>query len=422
MLLLFGSLILCFAIGIPIFAALGIAAGLVLVQKDISLLSVPQNLFEALDAFPLMAIPFYVLAGSLMQNGGISRRLMDLANAIVGWIRGGLGSASVLTSMFFSTMSGSSSATTAAVGGIMIPAMEKKGYPRNFAAAGIAVAGELGAIIPPSLPMIIYALVANVSVGSMFLAGIFPGLMLGVSLIVTIAIVAKLKNFDDITPITPKAWIVNVWRALLHSGFALMMPVIILGGIYSGIFTATEASVVAVVYGLLVGMFVYKEIRIHDLRRIFAETAILTGTIMLIVGFASLFAYLLAINNVSQHLSALIGSVASNAFMFLLLANVLLLVIGMFMEALACIVILGPMLAPIAASYGIDPIHFGMVIIFNVAIGMVTPPVGVNLFIACQISGLSLEQLIRPLLIFLAVLIMNLMIVSYVPAISLALL
>lgn len=422
MYLLFGSLLGCFAVGVPIFAALGIASILVLISHGVDLLSVPQNLFEALDSFPLMAIPFYVLAGSLMQTGGISRRLMNLANALVGWFRGGLGAASVLTCMFFSTMSGSSSATTAAVGGIMIPAMEKKGYPKNFSAASVAVAGELGAIIPPSLPMIIYGLVANVSVGSMFIAGILPGILIGVTLMLTIVVVAAVKGFDDVAPVSFGVWAKQVAKAFADSGFALMMPLIILGGIYSGIFTATEASVVAVVYGLVVGMFIYREIRLRDLIKVFSDAAVMTGTIMLIVGFASLFAYVLAINQVPQQFGRMIAAIAGNAFGFLLLANGLLFVVGMFMEALAAIVILAPILAPIAASYGIDPIHFGMVMIVNIAIGMVTPPVGVNLFIASQISGLPLEKLIRPLLIFLAVLVIDVLLISYIPAISLALL
>ena len=420
MALLFISLLGCFAIGVPVFAALGIASVLALTPQQIDLLSVPQNLFEALDSFPLMAIPFYILAGNLMQTGGISRRLMHLANALVGWFRGGLGAASVLTCMFFATMSGSSSATTAAVGGIMIPAMEKKGYPKNFAAASVAVSGELGAIIPPSLPMIVYGLVANVSVGSMFIAGILPGILIGVTLMLTIVSVAIAKGFDDVESMSVSQWARQVLKTLAESGFALMMPLIILGGIYSGVFTATEASVVAVVYGLIVGVFIYRELRWSDLAKIFKDAAVMTGTIMMIVGFASLFAYVLATNQVPQHFGRMIASIAGGPLGFLLLANVLLFVVGMFMEALAAIVILAPILAPIATAYGIDPIHFGIVMIVNIAIGMVTPPVGVNLFIASQISGLPLEKLIPPLLLFLVVLVFNVLLISYIPGISLA--
>lgn len=420
MYLLFGSLLACFALGVPIFAALGIASTAALLTHGIDLLSAPQNLFEALDSFPLMAIPFYILAGNLMQTGGISRRLMHLANALVGWFRGGLGAASVLTCMFFATMSGSSSATTAAVGGIMIPAMEKKGYPKNFSAASVAVAGELGAIIPPSLPMIVYGLVANVSVGSMFIAGILPGILIGLTLMLTIVSVAAAKGFDDVVKLSGVEWVKQLTRALAESGFALMMPVIILGGIYSGVFTATEASVVAVVYGLLVGVFVYRELRMSDLEKVFKDAAVMTGTIMMIVGFASLFAYVLALNQVPQHFGRLVASIAGGPIAFLLLANVLLFVVGMFMEALAAIVILAPILAPIAVLYGINPIHFGTVMIVNIAIGMVTPPVGVNLFIASQISGLPLERLIPPLLLFLFVLVIDVLLISYIPSISLA--
>lgn len=422
MYLLFATLLGSLALGVPVFAALGIASVAALARSGIDLLSVPQNLFEALDSFPLMAIPFYILAGNLMQTGGISRRLMALANALVGWFRGGLGAASVLTSMFFATMSGSSSATTAAVGGIMIPAMEKKGYPKNFSAATVAVAGELGAIIPPSLPMIIYGLVANVSVGSMFIAGILPGILIGVTLMLTVVLVATVKDFDDVEKISRLEWLKQLMKALADAGFALLMPLIILGGIYSGVFTATEASVVAVVYGLLIGVFVYRELKPSALAKIFKDSAVMTGTIMMIVGFASVFAYVLAINQVPQHFGRFIATIAEGPIAFLLLANGLLFVVGMFMEALAAIVILAPILAPIATSYGIDPIHFGIVMIVNIAIGMVTPPVGVNLFIASQISGLPIEKLIRPLLLFLVVMVANVLIISYIPMISLALL
>lgn len=420
MLLQFGTLIFCLAMGVPVFACLIIAAGLSMMHYGMDLLSAPQTIFESLDAFTLMAIPFYILAGNLMQTGGISRRLINLANALVGWVRGGLGASSILTCMFFATMSGSSSATTAAVGSSMIPAMEKKGYPKNFAAACVAVGGELGALIPPSLTMIVYGLVANVSIGSMFIAGILPGLLVGTSLIFTIIAVAAIQNFDNVTPIKLNTWFYQLYRALKDSILALFMPIIILGGIYSGIFTATEASVVAVVYGLLVGGLVYREMTFADLIKTLIDSAVMTGVIMLIVGSAALFAYMLTLNQVPQKFGLFIVDIAGGPIGFLLLANILLLVTGMFMEAFALIIILVPILAPIATQFGIDPIHFGMVMIINICIGMVTPPVGVNLFIACQIANLPLEALFRPLGIFLAVLILDVLLISYIPWISLA--
>ena len=418
--LLFGALLVCLTIGVPVFAALGIAGAFAMMQYGTDLLSAPQTVFESLDSFTLMAIPFYILAGNLMQTGGISRRLITLANALVGWLRGGLGASSILTCMFFATMSGSSSATTAAIGSSLIPAMEKKGYPKNFAAAAIACGGELGAIIPPSLTMIIYGLVANVSIGSMFIAGILPGLLVGFSLMLTIIAVARLKNFDDVTPLSFKMWLRQLMHALGDAGLALLMPIIILGGIYSGIFTATEAAVVAVIYGAIVGGFVYRELSLRDIVDTLVNSAVTTGVIMLIVGFAALFAYMLTINQVPQRFGQFIGEIAGGQVGFLLLANLLLFVAGMFMEAFALIIILVPILAPIAIHFGVDPVHFGIIMIVNICIGMVTPPVGVNLFIACQIADLPLEKLFRPLGIFLMVLIVDVLLVSYIPWLSLA--
>ncbi len=420
--LIFGSMAILLAAAIPIFAVMGICAIIALKSLNMDLITVPQNVFEALDSFALLAVPFYVLAGNLMKSGGISRRLIALAIALVGWIRGGVGAASVLTCMFFSTMSGSSSATTAAVGGTMIPAMVKKGYPKPFAAALVAVGGELGAIIPPSLPMVIYGLVANVSIGSLFIAGILPGVFVGLSLIVAVCVMAKIKDFDEVKRVSPREWLREVVRVGLDSGLALLMPVIILGGIYSGVFTATEASVVAVVYGFVVGGLVYREISWKDLVHTLNEAAVMTGMVMLIVGFAALFGYALTVNKVPQYLGQLIAQVATGPVVFILLVNVVLFVIGTFMEALATILILGPILAPIAQTYGIDPVHFGIIMIINVATGMVTPPVAVNLTIASQISGVSMDAMTRPLLVFLGVLTLDALVISFVPGLSLGLL
>lgn len=422
MALLFGCMALSLALSVPIFAVMGLSATVALMERGTNLIAVPQNVFEALDSFALLAVPFYVLAGNIMKAGGISNRLIALASALLGWIRGGVGSASILTCMFFSTISGSSSATTAAVGSTMIPAMVRKGYPKPFAAATVAVGGELGAIIPPSLPMVIYGLVANVSIGGLFIAGILPGIFIGLTLIATICVVAKLQNFDATRPVSFREWLHNVRITAIDSFLALMMPVIILGGIYTGAFTATEASVVAVIYGFVVGCFVYREISLGDVVRILNESAVMTGMVMLIVAFAALFGHAMTINRIPHYFGELVGQVATNAVVFMLLVNVLLFVVGTFMEALATILILGPILAPLALKYGIDPVHFGLVMIVNVAIGMVTPPVAVNLNIASEISGVSMDAMTKPVLIFLAVLSVDVLIISYVPALSLALL
>ncbi len=415
---LFLSFFAILLIGAPIVTALGLSAAFALQSGDRSLLIVAQMAFQSLDSFSLMAVPFFILAGHLMSSGGVARRLVQLANAFVGWIRGGLGAVAVLTSLLFATVSGSSSATTAAIGSVLIPEMEKKGYPRSFAASIAASSGELGAIIPPSIPMIVYALTANVSVGSLFLAGILPGLLITVSLILTVCLVARFQGFDEVSPVSFGGWLKNVLIALKDATLALMMPVIILGGIYGGLFTATEASCIAVLYGLALGLFVYKEITVKDLLGIFARAAVMSSIILLIVAFAAVFAYLLTINQVPQQVAAMLGSMTSSPIVFLLLVNVMLFLVGMFIEALAAILIIVPILAPISMAFGIDPIHFGMIVITNLAVGMVTPPVGVNLFVVCEVAQLKMHQLAKYLVLFLGVLVVDVLIISYVPAIS----
>ncbi|MDS1141043.1 TRAP transporter large permease [Pusillimonas sp. SM2304] len=412
------SFFLIMLVGAPIMTALGLSAALALQAGERSLLIVVQMAFQSLDSFSLMAVPFFILAGHLMQSGGVARRLVQLANAFVGWIRGGLGAVAVLTSLLFATVSGSSSATTAAIGSVLIPEMEKKGYPRSFAASIAASSGELGAIIPPSIPMIVYALTANVSVGSLFIAGILPGILITISLILTVCVIARIKGFDEVSPISLNDWTKGVLVALRDATLALMMPVIILGGIYGGLFTATEASCIAVLYGLFLGMFVYKEITLKNLLGIFARAAVMSSIILLIVAFAAVFAYLLTINQVPQRVAAALGSITTNPIVFLLLVNAMLFIVGMFIEALAAILIIVPILAPISVSFGIDPVHFGMIVITNLAVGMVTPPVGVNLFVVCEVAQLKMHQLARHLVIFLTVLVIDILIISYVPALS----
>lgn len=416
--ILFAGLAGLLALSVPIAVTLGLSSAVALQLSGTPLVMLAQSVYEALDSFGLMAIPFFVLAGTLMQGGGIAQRLVDLANALVGWIKGGLGACVVLTSMFFATMSGSSSATTAAIGSVLIPAMEKKGYPRNLAGAIAASSGELGVIIPPSIPMIVYALSANVSVADLFLAGVLPGLLIGASLIATVYVLARMKGFDVVGETSLRHWAANLVTALRRASLAILMPVLILGGIYGGLFTATEASVVAVVYGLIVGIYVYKELRWKDLLPLLGRSAVTSSIILAIVGFAAIFAYILTVNQVPHKVGAFVTGISKDPVVFLLAVNVLLFFTGMFMETLAAIIILAPILAPAAMQYGINPVHFGTVMIVNLAIGMVTPPVGVNLFVVCQVARLRLEQLVRPLLIFLSVLIIDVLVISYVPALT----
>jgi C4-dicarboxylate transporter DctM subunit len=416
-----GGLIVLLFLSVPVAISIGLVSFAILYEKGLPIVAAIQAAFESLDSFSLMAVPFFILAGNIMQAGGISQRLIGLANAIVGWLRGGLGAAAVLTSMMFATISGSSSATTAAIGSTTIPAMKEKGYPVNFAAATVAASGELGVIIPPSLPMIIYALVMNTSITELFIAGIIPGLLVGLSLMLTVFATASVMGFDRVRPVAPREWLRGVLRAAIDASLALLMPVIILGGIYGGAFTPTEAAVIAVAYGFLISFFVYKQLTLAEVGRIFVKSALVSAGILFIVAFASAFGFALTINQVPQQVGAWITSVAGSAFTFLLLVNGLLFVVGMFMETLAAIIILAPILGPVAVHFGIDPLHFGMIFVVNLAIGMVTPPVGVNLFIACEIAGLRIDQLVRPLLIFLAVLAVDVLIISYVPALSLML-
>ena len=408
-------LLVLFAASVPVALSLGIAPLPILIERGVPLVAIPQTMFEAMDSFALMAVPFFVLAGRLMQTGGIARRLIELGLALIGWVRGGLGGAAVLTTMFFSTISGSSSATTAAIGSVMIPEMERKGYPRPFAASIVAASGELGVILPPSVPMIIYAMLTNTSIASLFLAGVIPGLLIGASLIVTTIVMAKVYGVGKSASLTLGQWAHGVIRAFLNASLSLLMPLIILGGIYGGFFTATEASVVAVAYAFILGVFVYREIKPSQIPEIFWSSAITSAIVLLIVGFAAVFAYVLSLYQAPQQVARMLLGISDNPLVFLLLVNLCLLVIGLFMETFAAILILAPVLAPVAISLGIDPVHFGLIVIVNLAIGMVTPPVGVNLFLVCGIANVSMERLMKPLSVFLAVLVLNLLVITYVP-------
>jgi tripartite ATP-independent transporter DctM subunit len=410
-----------FALSVPIAFALGLAALPYFFQRGLPLIAIPQVIFDSLDSFVLLAVPLYVLAGRLMMMGGVARRLVEFAVSLVGVLRGGLAAATVLTSMLFATISGSSAATAAAIGSTLIPEMEKKNYPRPFAAAVVASSGELGVIIPPSVPMVIYAVITGLSITDLFIAGILPGLMIGFSLILAIVVVSSIKGYGQRESVSLKGYALGIGAATKRASLSLMMPFIILGGIYGGVFTPTEAAVVAVAYALFLGCFIYREIPFRELPKIFAESAFTSAVVMVIVGFAFVFAYAMALMQAPQQIASAIRGVSSNPMVFLLLVNLFLFVVGMFMETFAALIILAPVLAPVAQQLGIDPVHFGLIMIVNLAIGMVTPPVGVNLFVACGIANVTMEELMRPLLVFLGVLIANMLLITYVPWLSLAL-
>lgn len=410
------SLLIMLLLSVPVALSLGLASAIaILSDGNMPLLVLIQRMFSALDVFPLMAIPFFILAGSLMETGGISRRLVNLANSLVGSMTGGLAIVTVVTAMFFSAISGSSAATTAAIGSILIPAMVKRGYDIRFAAANQAVSGELGVIIPPSIPMILFGISAGVSIGDLFLAGFLPGIMISLSLIFAVWFISKRKGYKGEGTFSVAA----VGKAFKEALLALLMPVIILGGIYGGLFTPTEASVVAVVYAFIIGVFVYKELKLKDLVNIFAKSSITTAIIMIIIANAGMFGWILTREQIPQEISAFFTSISDSPLVFLFLINLLLWFVGMFFETSAAIIILAPLLTPVAMALGIDPVHFGMIMIVNLAMGMVTPPVGVNLFVACQIAGIRLDQIMRPLVPFLLVLIIDILIITYIPKISL---
>ncbi len=418
----FVLLIVLLALGVPIAFALGIAPLATLADRGIPFIALPQIIFEATDSFVLLAVPLFILSGLLMQHGGIAARLVDVAVALLGWLRGGLAASVVLTSMMFSTISGSSAATAAAVGSTLIPQMRREGYPRGFAAATVASSAELGVIIPPSVPMVIYAMLTGISVIDLFIAGILPGLLIGGSLIVTCLVISALRGHGQVQPFRLGPWLRGVGGAIRRAWAALLMPLIVLGGIYGGVFTPTEAAVIAVFYALLVGTLVYGELRWRDVPQIFRQAAVTSAVVMVIVSFTAILAYVLALLRAPDIMLAALRAISDDPLVFLLLVNVLLLVIGIFFEPLPAILIFGPLLHPVAVQMGIDPVHFGLIMIVNTAIGMVTPPVGANLFISCAIARISMEELTRPLLPFLAVLVLDILIITYVPALSLALL
>jgi len=411
------TMIVAFALSISVAVAIGIASLVGAWQANLNFLAVVKEMFGAINKFPLAAIPFFILAGNLMESGGISARLVEFAKSIVGGIQGGLAATCVLTCMIFAAVSGSSVATTFAIGAILIPALIRHGYPTNYAAALQATSAELGVIIPPSIPMILYAVSAEVSIGEMFIAGFGPGLLIGVALMVFVVIYARWKGYGKSDHEGRLPFLVATRRAAL----ALLMPVVVLGGIYGGVFTPTEASVVAVFYAFIVGVFVYRETKVVDLPRVLRKSVVSSAVILFIIANAGLFSYLITRAGVPSMIGAWLVEILESPALFLLGVNIALFVIGMFIETSASIIVLAPILAPVAMHFGIDPIHFGIVMVVNLAMGMITPPFGVNLFAACTVARISLDQIIVRLVPFVIVVFACLMVITYVPVISLGL-
>ena len=413
---MFSSMIIFFALSIPIAVAIGFSGTLSLfIFSSSPMLVIPKEMFSAIDKFALGAIPFFILAGNLMEVGGISNRLVNFAKSIVGGLQGGLGMTCVMTCMIFAAVSGSSVATTFAIGAILIPALIKHGYPVNFAASLQATSAELGVIIPPSIPMILYGVSAEVSIGELFIAGIGPGILIGFGLMFFVWCWSKYKGYGKNDHLDR----MKFGQASREAALALFMPVVILGGIYGGIFTPTEAAIVAVFYALIVGMGIYKEIKVKDLFPIFKKSVISSAVIMFIIANAGLFSFLITRAGVPEAIGDFLKEHLTSGALFLLGVNAALFIIGMFIETSASIIVLAPILVPVAIKFGIDPVHFGTIMVVNLALGMITPPFGVNLFAACTVAKISLDQIIRELMPFVVTILVCLMMITYMPWISL---
>ncbi|THE10508.1 TRAP transporter large permease [Bacillus timonensis] len=412
--LLFVSFFLFLLLSVPVAISIGLSSAFMVFMDGTPPTVIIQRLFTTIDSFTLLAVPFFILAGGLMEKGGISKRIVDFSYSLVSSMTGGLGMVSVLACMFFASISGSGVATVAAIGTIMIPAMVAKGYDKGFASSTVAASGELGVVIPPSIPLILFGVATGVSIKDLFFAGIIPGVMIGFTFMILVYVVSKINNYSGERSYSWKEKLVSFKDAIL----ALLMPFIILGGIYSGYFTPTESAVVACVYALIIGLFVYKELKWKELPKVFYEAALTSSVILVIIAMAGLFGWILTSDGVPQAVATWFSGISNNPIIFLLIINLLLFIVGMFFDSGAAILILAPILVPVAISYGIDPVHFGIVMIVNLAMGMITPPFGVNLFMVSQVANIRMEQLLKYSALFIGVMIANILILSYIPSIS----
>jgi tripartite ATP-independent transporter DctM subunit len=416
--ILVASLFLSLLLGVPIGFGLGLSSLIALLAwQDIPLVVIVQRTFTGIDIFPIMAVPLFILAGELIKAGNMMSALLNLSNLLVGHIRGGLAHVNVVVSMFFGGVTGSAVADTSALGSIEIPMMRKAGYDAAFSAAITCASAIIGPIIPPSILMVVYALaVPNVGVGALFLGGVIPGLVVGLSLLVANYYLAVKRNYpkEDY-----QLSFGNLIRMLRKTVWALLMPVIIIGGIISGAFTATEAAGIAVLYALIVGLFISRDLNLNNIVHALFRSSVTAGSVLIIVAFANLFAWLLTTQQVPQKTAALLLGLTQNPYMFLLLINILLLILGCFVEGAAAIIIIAPIFAPIAVKLGIDPLHFGIVFVINLCIGLITPPLGLTLFVGCGIADISLEEISKAVVPFLIVEIAVLFLITYVPAIPL---
>lgn len=411
-LLLFLSLFL----GVPIFVSLGIATFIALTATNIPLSIIPLDLFKVSEMFPLIAVPAFILAGALMERGGIAQQIVDVCSLFVGRIRGGLGIVTILGCMFFAAMIGSGPSTVAAMGALMIPSMIKQGYDKDYAAAVTATGGTLGILIPPSNPMIVYGVIANVSISGMFMAGFVPGAMVGTVLMVTAYLLARKRGYKG----SEKKYTVNeAMQVIRKSIWSLMAPVIILGGIYAGIFTPIEASMIAILYAFLVGTVVTRKLNLLEFWESLKLTSMTTGVVLIVVSVSMLFGRFITMYQVPQRLTAMMLSISTDPFTVLCLIGVFLFFLGMFMETLATIAIITPIVLPLLGQLGIHPIHFGIFLVMTNEIAMLTPPLGVNLFVAMGITKLSLEKVAMAALPYVGALILCVLLVIRFPKIVL---
>ncbi len=414
-LLLFLSFVVLIFLGMPVAFSLGVSSVLYLFLNDIPLIVAAQKMYAGIDSFVLVCIPGFILAGNLMNTGGITKRIIRFSNAAVGWITGGLGLANVAASMLFAGISGTALADTASLGAILIPGMKDEGYDADFSAAITASSSTIGPIIPPSLPMIVAGTLVGLSVSKLFVAGIIPGILLGFGLMGMGYFIAKKRKYPkgQIQPVRV------IFKAFMDAVWAVLMTVIILFGILGGFFTPTEASVVAVIYAVIVGLFIYKELKLRDIPKVIVESLVTTAAVMILVGFANLFAWILASEQIPQMIASGILALSDNPVIIILLLNLLLLFVGSFMETIAALVILFPVLLPVAVGIGMDPIHFGVMAVLNLMIGLTTPPVGVCLFVASGIAKLSIVQTTKAIIPFLFVSIVILLLVAFIPPLTL---
>lgn len=405
-------LLILFVIHVPIAFALGIASTItLLIVHSGSLIVIPQRMFTGTDSFTLIAIPFFILAGSIMERGGISEKLIDFAYALVGHIKGGLGLITVVGSMFFAGISGSAAADTAAMGKITIPEMIRRGFSKSYATGIQATAGAIGIIIPPSIVMILFSIVSGASVGKLFLGGVIPGILIGLSLMVGAYMIAKKRDY----PTEKRNSLITVLKTFLESFPSLLMPVIILGGIMLGIVTPTESAVVAVVYGLLLGFFYYKKLKISDLPKILYDSALTSSMIMFLVANANIFAWVITSQRLPQDLAAFLGNISTNPIIVLLIISLVFLIAGTFLDTSAALIIITPVLIPIAEIADVDMIHLGVITVIALAIGMATPPVGLNLFISAGIARVGLMEASKGLIPFLLAMIIALVVLILFP-------